>query len=319
MELQQKFYGIFKGTVEKITSHRTVSAFKEKGVLSVSEFVLAGDNLVSKCPTWSWESGEPSKRKSYLPADKQFLITRNVPCLRRAASVEEEYEGAGGEILVDNEDNDGWLATHGKPKAKCDEDEDDNLPSMEAVEISKNNNVRAISTYFGGEEEEEEDIPDMAEYNEPDSIIENETDPATLPSTYLVAHEPDDDNILRTRTYDISITYDKYYQTPRVWLTGYDESRMLLKTELILEDVSQDHARKTVTIEDHPHLTGKHASIHPCRHGAVMKKIIDVLVSRGVEPEVDKYLFLFLKFVASVIPTIEYDYTMDFDLGSSSN
>lgn len=43
-----------------------------------------------------------------------------------------------------------------------------------------------------------------------------------------------------------------------------------------------------VTIEDHPHLPGKHASIHPCRHGAVMKKIIDVLVSRGVEPEVDK-------------------------------
>lgn len=319
MELQHKFYGIFKGTVEKITSHRTVSAFKEKGVLSVSEFVLAGDNLVSKCPTWSWESGEPSKRKSYLPTDKQFLITRNVPCLRRAASVEEEYKGAGGEILVDNEDNDGWLATHGKPKDKCDEDEDDNLPSMEALEISKNSNVRAISTYFGGQEDEDDDIPDMAEYNEPDSIIENETDPATLPSTYFVAHEPDDDNILRTRTYDVSITYDKYYQTPRVWLTGYDESRMLLKTELVLEDVSQDHARKTVTIEDHPHLPGKHASIHPCRHGAVMKKIIDVLVSRGVEPEVDKYLFLFLKFVASVIPTIEYDYTLDFDLGSSSN
>ncbi|KAJ4706573.1 Autophagy-related protein 3 [Melia azedarach] len=313
MELQQKFYGIFKGTVEKITSPRTVSAFKEKGVLSVSEFILAGDNLVSKCPTWSWESGEPSKRKSYLPADKQFLITRNVPCLRRAASVEEEYEGAGGEVLVDNEDNDGWLATHGKPKDKSDEDE--NLPSMEALEISQKNNVQSISTYFGGEEEEEEDIPDMAEYEEPDSVI----DPATLQSTYLVAHEPDDDNILRTRTYDVSITYDKYYQTPRVWLTGYDESRMLLQPELVLEDVSQDHARKTVTIEDHPHLPGKHASIHPCRHGAVMKKIIDVLVSRGVEPEVDKYLFLFLKFVASVIPTIEYDYTMDFDLGGSSN
>ena len=31
-----------------------------------------------------------------------------------------------------------------------------------------------------------------------------------------------------------------------------------------------------------------------------------------------RYLFLFLKFVASVIPTIEYDYTMDFDLGSCS-
>jgi hypothetical protein len=40
----------------------------------------------------------------------------SVPCLRRAASVEEEYEAAGGEVLLDGEDNDGWLATHGKPK-----------------------------------------------------------------------------------------------------------------------------------------------------------------------------------------------------------
>ncbi|KAK2994667.1 hypothetical protein RJ640_026146 [Escallonia rubra] len=313
MVLSQKFHEAFKGTVERITNPRTVSAFKEKGVLSINEFIVAGDNLVSKCPTWSWESGEPSKRKSYLPTEKQFLITRNVPCLRRAASVEEEYEAAGGEFLLDNEDNDGWLATHGKPKETKSDDEE-NLPSMETIEISKKNTIQSISSYFGGEEED--DIPDMAGYEEADNVIE--TDAATLQSTYLVAHEPDDDNILRTRTYDVSITYDKYYQTPRVWLTGYDESRMLLLPEDVLEDVSQDHARKTVTIEDHPHLPGKHASVHPCRHGAVMKKIIDVLMSRGVEPEVDKYLFLFLKFVASVIPTIEYDYTMDFDLGSSS-
>ncbi|KAK4489414.1 hypothetical protein RD792_005223 [Penstemon davidsonii] len=291
MVLSQKIHEAFKGTVERITSARTVSAFKEKGVLSINEFVLAGDNLVSKCPTWSWESGEPSKRKSYLPADKQFLITRNVPCLRRAASIEEEYEAAGGEVLLENEDDDGWLATHGNPSENKNEDED--VPSMETLDISKKNKIQPISSYFGGEEEEE--IPDMEEFEEADNLVEN--DPATLNTTYLVAHEPDDDNILRTRTYDLSITYDKYYQTPRVWLTGYDE----------------------VTIEDHPHLPGKHASVHPCRHGAVMKKIIDVLMSRGVEPQVDKYLFLFLKFMASVIPTIEYDYTMDFDLGSSSS
>lgn len=313
MGLPQRFHEAFKGTVERITSPRTVSAFREKGVLSVTEFIIAGDNLVSKCPTWSWESGEPSKQKSYLPADKQFLITRNVPCLRRAASIEEEYEAAGGEVLLDNEDNDGWLATHGRPKESTGDDE--NLPSMDTLEISQNSAIRSISSHFGGEEAE--DIPDMADFEEADNLVE--ADLAGFQSTYLVAHEPDDDNILRTRTYDVSITYDKYYQTPRVWLTGYDESRMLLQPELVLEDVSQDHARKTVTIEDHPHLPGKHASVHPCRHGAVMKKIIDVLMSRGVEPEVDKYLFLFLKFMASVIPTIEYDYTMDFDLGSSSS
>lgn len=46
----------------------------------------------------------------------EILFT--VPCLRRAASVEEEYEAAGGEVLLDNEDDDGWLATHGNPKGK---------------------------------------------------------------------------------------------------------------------------------------------------------------------------------------------------------
>lgn len=316
MVLSQKLHEAFKGTVERITGPRTVSAFKEKGVLSVSEFVIAGDNLVSKCPTWSWEAGEPNKRKSYLPADKQYLITRNVPCLRRAISVEEEYEAAGGEVLLDNDDDDdGWLATHGRPKETKRDDDDEDLPSMDALETSSGRAIRSIPSYFGGEEED--DIPDMAEYDEAENLVE--TDPATLQSAYFVAHEPEDDNILRTRTYDISITYDKYYQTPRVWLTGYDESRMPLQPELVLDDVSQDHAHKTVTIEDHPHLPGKHASVHPCRHGSVMKKIIDVLMSRGVEPEVDKYLFLFLKFMASVIPTIEYDYTMDFDLGSTSH
>ncbi|KAG2284136.1 hypothetical protein Bca52824_055356 [Brassica carinata] len=43
-------------------------------------------------------------------------------------SPQQEYEAAGGEVLVDDEDDDGWLATHGKPKDKGNEDE--NLPSM---------------------------------------------------------------------------------------------------------------------------------------------------------------------------------------------
>lgn len=29
--------------------------------------------------------------------------------------------------------------------------------------------------------------------------------------------------VTRTRSYDLSVTYDKYYQTPRLWLKGYDE------------------------------------------------------------------------------------------------
>ncbi|XP_024383490.1 autophagy-related protein 3 isoform X2 [Physcomitrium patens] len=305
MVLSQRLHEAFKGAVERMTSPRTVSAFKEKGVLTPDEFILAGDNLVSKCPTWSWEMGDPNKRKPYLPAEKQFLITRNVPCLRRASSIEEDYNAAGGEVLLDNDDDEGWLATHGIDRENKTEDEI--VPSMDTQESSVKRNFKPLIP----QDDEDEDILDMDDVGD-DNLVE--TDDSTL-QPYLVAHEPEDDHILKTRTYDISITYDKYYQTPRVWLTGYDETRYLLQPELVLEDVSQDHARKTVTIEDHPHMPGKHASIHPCRHGAVMKKIIDILLSRGVNPEVDKYLFIFLKFVASVIPTIEYDYTMDFELG----
>lgn len=38
----------------------------------------------------------------------------------------------------------------------------------------------------------------------------------------------DGGGVVRQRAYDISITYDKYYQTPRVWLFGYNEHRQPL-------------------------------------------------------------------------------------------
>lgn len=145
--------------------------------------------------------------------------------------------------------------------------------------------------------------------------------------------------------YDLDITYDKYYQTPRVWLFGYDESgQQPLTQEQVFEDISQDHANRTVTLETHPHKNLPYASIHPCRHAETMKKITDQLVAGGKAPQVrldrilsqeccpvaictpehcsqisalfsqvDQYLFLFLKFIAAVIPTMEYDYTLPAD------
>ena len=45
--------------------------------------------------------------------------------------------------------------------------------------------------------------------------------------------------ILRTRTYDLNITYDNFYRTPRLWLLGYDERQRPLSEEDMYEDVSQ--------------------------------------------------------------------------------
>lgn len=72
------------------------------------------------------------------------------------------------------------------PTAAPSNDDDDDSDDEDAPEI----NLEDLS--FKGEEEEDE------------STVSN-------------------DNIIKTRTYDISICYDQYHQTPRVWLYGYDE------------------------------------------------------------------------------------------------
>jgi ubiquitin-like-conjugating enzyme ATG3 len=56
------------------------------------------------------------------------------------------------------------------------------------------------------------------------------------------------------RYYDISITYDRYHHTPRLWLSGLKNDSTPLTNEEIFEDIMSDYAHKTVTIEEHPHL-----------------------------------------------------------------
>ena len=76
------------------------------------------------------------------------------------------------------------------------------------------------------------------------------------------------------------------------------------------------HTTKTVTLEAHPHIStgvGLHASIHPCKHAAVMQKLCAELRAAGRETKAEQYLFLFLKFISAVCPTIEYDYTLSVD------
>ncbi|KAI9592440.1 autophagocytosis associated protein [Syncephalis fuscata] len=292
------------------------SKFRETGVLTPEEFVAAGDFLVYKCPTWQWSSGLTSKRRDYLPADKQFLITRNVPCVKRAKDM--EYTGEDEKevfaIMAENGDEEegegeGWLATHTNQDTTG-QSSGGGDAGGETAAVTRE--IRDI----GDEEEEEEEerlasafkdvkLAEEAEDDFDDCAIEEDEDPAALQQGDI-----DEDNILRTRTYDLSITYDKYYQTPRVWLFGYDEHRRPLTATQIFEDISQEHARKTVTIDPHPHMDISLASVHPCKHAEVMRRIIERTGASGVELRVDYYMIIFLKFLSAILPTIDYDYTM---------
>ncbi|KAJ1963815.1 E2-like enzyme [Dipsacomyces acuminosporus] len=333
-------HSIFHGVREYLNPVLKNSKFKETG------FVAAGDYLAFKCPTWSWDKGYPNKRRDYLPPDKQFLITRNVPCLRRA-----DQMAFGLDEEVEQDADDGWVSAYAGHRVATAENEEDieeigdidesdvQVPTAKEVErltqgiegVDTSNGEQDLDKPLGQSAEEIddipsdiEDIPDIDEELEGFEAVEDE-DPAAKTETTgssEIGQEKSaaegnggEDKILRTRTYDISITYDKYYQTPRVWLFGYDEQGKPLTARQIFEDISEDHARKTVTIETHPHLSVQQASIHPCKHAHVMKKIIERAVEGGRrEIRVDQYLVIFLKFMSSVLPTIEYDYTMSTDI-----
>ncbi|EPZ31135.1 hypothetical protein ROZALSC1DRAFT_28062 [Rozella allomycis CSF55] len=115
-------------------------------------------------------------------------------------------------------------------------------------------------------------IPDLNQMNE-DDINDKENKGI---NGQCVIDFSTNKNVLKTRTYTIYITYDKFYQSPRIWLQGYNEDgQPLIKSE-VFEDISQEHALKTVTFEMHPFLGIPMATIHPCRHAEVMKKLIDL-------------------------------------------
>ena len=113
------------------------------------------------------------------------------------------------------------------------------------------------------------------------------------------------DNTVRARRYDVTITYDNYYRVPRIWLFGFNENGSGLSTHEVYQDVMQDYANKTVTIDPHPHLSNTHASILPCQHAPAMLNILTAL------KEVTYAYTVYQQCISSVLTLyINYIYTI---------
>lgn len=305
---------------EAITPVLTNSKFKETGVISPKEFELAGNYLSHICPTWRWNSCEEAKVRNYLPLNKQYLSTKNVPCHKRVAQMEDISTDklVAGVLGDEGGDDDEWVETSTYQIAGNggkDEEISDIVCSSTTLNKLSNLTIQDVESTEDEDSSDIEDIEDIQDTATSVGIKENNARQNAV---------EENENILKTRTYDLSITYDKYYQTPRLWLTGYDEHGKPLTEKQMFEDFSQDHAKKTVTFESHPHLPCNMMSIHPCKHADVMKRILQNYKnqkkknSNNDNPEeyfgVHLYLIIFLKFVQSVIPTIEYDFTTEFSM-----
>lgn len=237
----EEAFRLFKSTREYFTPVLTETAFHEKGMLTPEEFVKAGDQLVRNCPSWKWESGEPSKVRPYLPADKQFLSTKGVPSYSRVSVlqaskvVEENVKGGMGDAEGD------WCAPELiKPD---DNDPDEVLVEAEdATEEGSNGGPTAsISKAQPAVTKVEDEYLDM----EDESLALD--DAATSMNTLNLqqsgekaapgtgSFESATSNLVRARRYDVSITYDNYYRTPRIWLFGFDENGSALSTNDIYQ------------------------------------------------------------------------------------
>lgn len=129
-----------------------------------------------------------------------------------------------------------------------------------------------------------------SESNE-NSLIDNSLIDNSLIDNSLI--DKDDQQIFlnkKIRTYDLYIFYDKYYQTPRLFIVPIDED-----INICLLDITNEYINKVVTIETNDKL-GKCISIHPCGHSNMIKKIIHK------DTIVEEYLIYFLQMISSIIP-----------------
>ena len=114
-----------KQTREYLTPVLTTSSFIEKGVLTPEEFVRAGDHLIHTCPTWKWDSGEPSRRRPYLPPNKQFLVTLGANCYRRIAHLKQNTVDVDIDGGLSGDSNEAWCAPEIKRQVDNGDDDDD--------------------------------------------------------------------------------------------------------------------------------------------------------------------------------------------------
>jgi ubiquitin-like-conjugating enzyme ATG3 len=258
------------------------SQFYQKGILTPYEFMDAGDRLILANPIWSWQkASKPNLEEKTLAPEKQFLSAQIVSKRR--------LKDNGADLVESQTGKDGWT----------------NIDLM----INEVKELRIDDEPVEKREAQENKVVDLEDVLDSDDEEESSKDQKPLSKEPTSA--PKDENL---RIYKVNITYDRHYLTPRFWLSGVDYLNRPLTKEQIFEEVMGEYKDKTVTFDKHPHLDVHMANIHPCRHADVIKTLVNQAMSNGKEIKPDQCLFIFLKFISSVMPALEIDFTTEIEI-----
>ncbi|GCE98951.1 E2-like enzyme [Zygosaccharomyces mellis] len=272
-------------------SHK--STFLTTGNITPDEFRKAGDYLCHMFPTWKWN--EPSKDISYrdfLPQDKQFLVSRKVPCSERAQALVS---------ISQNEpevDEDGWLvegqsivkSTKQQSKSENTIEVDDIDEMMKDMEIQGNDDIVDIPVNQG-ERYYDLYITYSTSYRVPKMYIVGFSN-AGVP---LTPQEMFEDIAPDYRTKTATIEKLPFYKNSVLSVSIHPcKHANVMKTLLDkVRTVRQRHREEENREKDDQD-----------DWEDVQQDLDDAL-------RVDQYLVVFLKFITGVTPSIEHDYTME--------
>ena len=317
---------------EGFTPIATVPTFKENGHLTPQEFLTAGDNLAKKWTFWQWkDAGHSEYRKTYLPDGKQYLSTVGIVSTYRYNDVQHDIDdedeindnSINGDLPSNNmsrstssfssETQDLWVMSSNLKTQIKDVQTTQNTEPIYSNQTDTSDQS-CLNANLLSEMQSSQMVIDDNGIQEDDMTIDTMSSESTI-NEYSVTEEDDPhratllsvkfpDQRKSWRYYDLHITYDNYYRTPRLWIIGYDAWHNLLTPQEIFEDISPEHSMQTVTLEEHPFLNKRTClSVHPCQHAKMLKNLSRHM---GNKFKIDDVLELFLKVMVTVLPTADF-------------
>lgn len=306
----------FNSWREYLTPAYHTSTFSKTGEITPEEFIEAGDYLTFKFPTWQWSPCPSSKKRDFLPNDKQFLVTRRVPSYVRAM----QYLSVGVDVDdADEVDEDGWTKTSAlkySTKAKKDAQEIEEIDDL----------VDETAEDDDDDDQEEEDANHNSDKRFYDLYIHYST-AYRVPRMYLIGYDSNGSPLSPEEMFeDISEDYrDKTVTIEKAPFLNDTTSVSIhpcrhaaVMKVLINRAIAAAKQKKTKNQETQDQLIKGVKKIGLADSNEDEEEDewenLDEVDAKNAEQEivrVDQYLIIFLKFITSVTPGIEHDYTMD--------